>query len=345
MPPPPLTEVRQISRIAYGFFASKALFAALALGLFGHLAAGERSLADLVAATGVPRHRLATLLAALASVGLVVRDADGGWRNAPAAARYLVPGEPAYFGDYYRHQIDRQLYPNMAMLEAGLRGDDAGLAHNSMRGMLADPAEAEAFSRAQHAGSLGPALLLAKTTDLSGAASLLDVAGGTGAYAITLCRRYPQLRATILDFPSVAAVAARYVGEAGLAERIALLPGDALETPWPRGQDVVLMSYLLSAVGAGDIPVLLERARGALAPGGRVIVHDFMLDEDRSGPFSAAGFFLQYLTLRTDPVSFSASEVEGWLAAAGFADIASGPMIPEITGCAIARAPGQPSER
>jgi 2-hydroxy-4-(methylsulfanyl)butanoate S-methyltransferase len=338
--PPPLTEVRQISRIAYGFFASKALFAALNLGLFGHLAAADGSLGALSQATGVAENRLATLLAALASVGLVVHDADDGWSNAPASARYLVPGEPAYFGDYYRLQIDRQLYPNMLMLDAGLAGDEAGLAHNSMRGMLADRAEAEAFSRAQHAGSLGPALLLAKAIDLTGAATLLDVAGGTGAYAITLCRRYPDLRATILDFPSVTAVAAGYIADAGLTDRIALVAGDAIETDWPSDQDVVLMSYLLSAVGAADIPVLLDRARGALAPGGRIIVHDFMLDADRSGPFSAAGFFLQYLTLRIDSVSFTASEVAGWLGAAGFAEVASGTMIPEITGYAIARAPG-----
>jgi ubiquinone/menaquinone biosynthesis C-methylase UbiE len=338
--PAALTDVRQISRIAYGFLASKALFAALNLELFRHLAAGKRQLASLVAATGVPENRLATLLAALASAGLVVRDTVGGWSNAPAAARYLVPGEPAYFGDYYRFQIDRQIFPNMLALDAGLAGDQAGLAHHSMGGMLADPAEAEAFSRAQHAGSLGPALLLAKTIDLSGAATLLDVAGGTGAYAITLCQRYPGLRATILDFPSVTAVAARYIRDAALGDRIALVGGDARETEWPAGQHAVLMSYLLSAVGAADIPVLIERARRALVPGGRVILHDFVLDEDRSGPASAAGFFLQYLTLRTDAVSFTASELAAWLADAGFEGIETGVMIPEITGYAIARAPG-----
>lgn len=336
----PLTDVRQISKIAYGFFASKALFAALNLGLFGHLEAGMRDLATLASATGVAENRLATLLATLASVGLVVHDTENGWRNAPATARYLVPDEPAYFGDYYRFQIDRQIYPNMMMLDAGLAGNEAGLAHNSMRDMLADPEEAEAFSRAQHAGSLGPALLLAKAVDLTGAKRLLDVAGGTGAFAITLCRRYPGLFATILDFPNVTAVAARYIAEAALSERIALLPGDALETDWPGEQDLVLMSYLLSAVGTADIPVLVERARDALVPGGRVIIHDFMLDEDRCGPFAAAGFFLSYLTLRADPISFAPSEVEGWLAAAGFVDIHSGVMIPEITRYTIARVPG-----
>jgi 2-hydroxy-4-(methylsulfanyl)butanoate S-methyltransferase len=338
--PQPLTDVRQISRIAYGFLASKALFAALDLAVFGHIAAGRRRLADLAGATGVAEHRLATLLAALASAGLVERGADGEWNNAPAAARYLVPGEAAYFGDYYRFQIDRQIYPNMQALGAGLAGDERGLAADSWGGLLADPAAAEAFSRAQHAGSLGPALSLAKKIDLSGAETLLDVAGGSGAFAITLCQRYPGLRATILDYPTVTAVAARYIHDAGLSDRIALLSGDAVETDWPGAQDVVLMSYLLSAVGGADIAPLIGRARRALAPGGRLIVHDFMLDEDRSGPFCAAGFFLQYLTLRTDAVSFTASDVESWLAAAGFEDIRGGIMIPEITGYAIARAPG-----
>ena len=180
----PVTDVRQVSRIAYGFFASKALFAALILNLFGHLASGIQDIGRLAEATGVHANRLATLLSTLASVGLVVRGADDAWSNAPAASRYLVPGEPAYFGDYYRFQIDRQLYPNMMKVDAGLAGDQRHLAYDSMRDMLADPVEAEAFSRAQHAGSLGPALVLAKTLDLSGVATLLDVAGGTGAFSI-----------------------------------------------------------------------------------------------------------------------------------------------------------------
>jgi 2-hydroxy-4-(methylsulfanyl)butanoate S-methyltransferase len=336
--PQPLTDVRQISHIAYGFFASKALFAALNLNLFGHLAAGRTQFDSLANATGVAANRLATLLSVLASIGLVVRSGEN-WTNAPAASRYLVPGEPAYFGDYYRFQIDRQLYPNMLALDDALAGNGEKLAHSSMGGMLAEPAEAEAFSRAQHAGSLGPALLLAKTIDLTGATRLLDVAGGTGAFSITLCKRYPDLRSTILDFPTVTSIAARYVAEAKLTSRIALLGGDALQTEWPRGQDVVLMSYLASAVGAADIPLLLRRARAALVPGGRIIVHDFMLDEDRSGPFSAAGFFLQYLTLRTDGISFTAGDVARWLADAGFEKIAVGKMIPEITGYAIGTAP------
>lgn len=334
----PLTDVREISRIAYGFMASRALFAALNMELFRHIADGAGTVEALAPLTGATPNGLSTLLATLESVGVVTQE-GGGYANSPAAERYLVPSAPAYFGDYYRYQIDRQIYPQLTHIDAGLRGDETALAHDSMSGMLDDPVEAEAFSRAQHAGSLGPAMLFSKTVDLTEARSLLDVAGGTGAYSITLAQQNPNLNATIIDFPNVVDVARRYVGEAGMDDRIALVGGDALETEWPGDQDVVLMSYLLSAVGEADIPVLLDKAMVSLKPGGRLVIHDFMLNEDKAGPFSAAGFFLVYLAWRTDPVSFSAEDLLPLVQAAGFVDPVHDAMLPEITKYLVARKP------
>lgn len=326
----PLTDVREISKLAYGFMASRALFAALELRLFGHVAAGARDVDALSAATGVPRNRLQTLVAALASVGALVRE-EGGLSNAPAVATYLDPAARAYFGDYYRLQIGRQIYRDMTHLDAGLAGNRAALAHAEMSGWLSDPEEARIFSDAQHAGSMGPALMLAKRLDLSGVGSLLDVAGGTGAYSIGFCRANPGLAATILDFPAVIEVARGYVRDAGLVDRITLTAGDAREIAWPGGQDVVFMSYLLSAVGGDAIAPLLQRALGVLRPGGRLIIHDFMLDETHSGPSSAALFFLSYLSANPDAVSFTSGDMARWTRAAGFVDPAAEVMIPEIT--------------
>ncbi|HJM50701.1 MAG TPA: methyltransferase [Alphaproteobacteria bacterium] len=335
----PLTDVRQISHIAYGFMASKALFAALNVELFGHLDKGARDIEALAGATGMTPHGLETLLASLLSLGLLVRDGDD-YANAPATASYLVPGAKAYFGDYYRFQIDRQVYPNFIHLDAGLAGNEEGLAHDSFSGWVEDAQMAADFSRAQHAGSLGPALMMSDRIDLSGRRRLLDVAGGTGAYSITFCRRQAELVATIIDFPSVIEVAKGYVTAAGLEDRITLQAGDALAEEWPGNQDVVLMSYFLSAVGGGDIETLLGRAWQALAPGGRLIVHDFMLDDDRAGPAQAAAWFLVYLPLRTDAVSFSAAELEPLIAGHGFEGIQDQVMIPEITKVITAEKPG-----
>ena len=326
----PLTDVRDISRIAYGFMGSKALFAALNIDLFGHLGASSKTLERLVEETGVAANRLGTLLAALTAIGLLAREGNT-YRNAPASERYLVRGAPAYFGDYYRFQIDRQIYPALEHLDAGIAGDTQHLAFDSLAGLTGDPEEADAFTRAQHAGSMGPAVMLARTFDLGGARRMLDVGGGSGAFSIALCQRNPELRATVLDFPNVIDVAERFVTEAQLGHRIDYIRADAVHGPWPSGQDVILMSYLLSAVAESSFPLLLTKAWEALRPGGRLLIHDFMLDDDETGPALAALWFLQYLWGRIDGISFSAATLAEQLRGHGYENISDQVIIPEIT--------------
>jgi hypothetical protein len=328
-----LTDVRQISRIAYGFIASKTLFAALHLDLFGHLSPRGKTLAQLAIEMDLPRHRLLTLLTACTSLGLVVR-ADGRYVNGPAAEAYLVPHAPAYFGDYFRFQIDRQIYPLLLDLDQALHG----CAPRTVYGQLKDPEEAEYFTRAQHTGSLGPAAVLDRAVDLSGACRLLDVAGGSGAFTITLCRRHPGLRGTILDFPTVVDVARGFVREAALDGRVDCVAGNAVTDDWPGPHDVVLMSYLLSGVAGPAIDLVLRRAFHALEPGGLLLVHDFMVDDDRSGPRSAA---LWFMTLLFDPeaISFTTSELMLRVEAAGFGEPHVRELVPGITRLLTARKP------
>ena len=87
-----------------------------------------------------------------------------------------------------------------------------------------------------------------------------------------------------LDFPNALAVARDFTAEAGLDKRISFAEGDALKMEWPGGNDVVLMSYLFSALAPEAIAELCSRAYGALQPGGILIVHDFMVEDDGTGP-------------------------------------------------------------
>ena len=91
------------------------------------------------------------------------------------------------------------------------------------------------------------------------------------------------------------------------------------------------MSYLLSAVAEASFPLLFRKAWDALRPGGRLLIHDFMLDDDESGPALAALWFLHYLAGRVDGISFSAATLAPQLEAHGFADISDQVVIPEIT--------------
>jgi len=325
--------------------ASKALFAALEIGVFTELADDPLAPDDLADRTGLAARRLRTLLHALAGLGLLVRDGDR-FGNAPAADRYLVRGRAEDFGDYFRLQVGRQIYPAMLNLDAGLAGTRR--ASDTMSALLSAPGDARTFTTAQHVGSLAAARVLADrvvpdrlSTGSPGAIRLLDVGGGSGAFSIALCRRFPTLRATILDFPAVVEVARAYRDEAAMQDRIELVGGDAVSTPWPSGQHVVLMSYLLSALGdeepGSEVEAVLAKAHDCLEPGGLLVVHDFMLDDAGPGPLAAALWFLQYLAYQPDATSFSAAELSGRLCRAGFDPQPGTALIPGVTTVILAR--------
>jgi 2-hydroxy-4-(methylsulfanyl)butanoate S-methyltransferase len=117
------------------------------------------------------------------------------------------------------------------------------------------------------------------------------------------------------------------------------LAGNALTTPWPRNQDVVLMSYVWSAVGGNDIRTLASRALEALKPGGIVLVHDFMVDDDHEGPAFAAWYLLASLPDNPEAECLSPGFVERCLGDAGFAVDGTEPMLSEITALTRGRRP------
>ena len=266
------------------FHGSKALFAALEFDVFTHIAGGADSLPVLAKATGIAENRLVTLLTALKSLGLMA-EREGHFTNAPATARYLVAGAAGDFRDYVSLVNGAFGYESFRHLGAALRGERVFRDKGFYEGLIYDAGiGGESFSSAQHTGSLGPARLMAKHVDLSSRRRLLDVGGGSGAYSLAFCAANSQLAATILDFPQTVDTARRYAQKAGLAARIAHLAGNAITTDWPTGHDVILMSYLWSAVGDNDVRVLAGRAMDALPPGGLVLVHDFLVDDAHEGP-------------------------------------------------------------
>ena len=204
-----------------------------------------------------------------------------------------------------------------------------------------DPEEARRFSVAQHVGSLGPAHILTRRLGAVPWCNVLDVAGGTGAFSITLCHANSELRATILDYPNVCDVAAVYVEEAGLSDRVAMVAGDARATPWPADQDAVIVSYLLSAVSRDDIRDLLIRAFEALLPGGTLVLLDFMVTDDLDEPTSAELWLLFNVISDADAPQLHPRLLSTAAVNAGFVDPQEFELLPGITRVVTARKPAK----
>jgi 2-hydroxy-4-(methylsulfanyl)butanoate S-methyltransferase len=318
--------ITAVSSVAYGFMGSQALFAALEVGLFTELANGPASLGELARRLGIEPRPLRALLEACVATELLLRHGEH-YRNSAGAERYLVRQARGYVGDYYLRQIAATLYPQLPAARTVMRGGPAG---GTYAGFLADPARAEEFIRGQHAGSSGPAYLLAKTFAAGAYACLLDLGGGSGAFAIEMVRRH-GLSAIVVDHPSVVAVARKIVGETGLSDRIRCVEGDVVAGPWPSGADLILLSYVVSSYGPPVLREVLARAHAYLPPGGGLVVHDFALHGNRPGPRNAALWYFANLAISATTHPHTVDDITHAMADAGFLGVTARPHVPDIT--------------
>jgi predicted nicotinamide N-methyase len=328
--------VSKVSAIAYGFMGSQALFAALELGLFTALAEQPCGLDRLAARLQAPSGPLSVLLTTCQGLGLITRD-GGAYANSPAAQRFLVRTAHSYVGDYYLRQVSTLIYerlPLVRALLAGQLGEPLDYGHT-----LATPQVTEEFIRGQHAGSLGPARLLARTHDFSRSTRLLDLGGGSGAFAIEAVTSVPTLSAMVFDLPQVVSVTERIVEEAGLASRITCSGGDLRTDPWPVGADVILLSYIVSCYAPETLDTLLSRALAYLPSGGELLVHDFALYPDRSGPRNTALFLFGQLTASAQTHAYTVDELAAAMRRAGYLDVTAQPFLPDLTFLARGRKP------
>ncbi len=329
----------EVSQIAFGFMASKALFAGLHVDVFTVLADGPKKSPEISQKTGIPTNRITTLMTALTSIGLVDRSDDEVYSNSPGAEAFLSRTAKYDFGDYLRYQIDKQMYPFLQQLNEVIDGSLDPDAVDSYQHWMADPEQAAIYSDAQHAGSLGPGKTLARLVDLSGAKQMLDVAGGTGAMTIRLLEANPELSSTIIDFPNVSELGWRFITEAGMIDRVRYIPGNALQIEWPTGQDAILMSYLFSGIPGEELPRMVAQAFDCMAPGGKLMVHDFMVDDDRQGPALAALWQLQHMAFTPDARSVAPGWLTQQMEKAGFTGIEDHEMVPGMTRLVVGSKP------
>lgn len=125
---------------------------------------------------------------------------------------------------------------------------------------------------------------------------LLDIGGNTGKWALHCLRHDPQVHISILDLPGQLRMAQRTLTEAGFAARTAFHEANLLDpaSPVPGGFDVVWMSQFLDCFAESEIVSILQRARLALAAGGKIYILEPFWDRQR---LQAGAFSLQMTSL------------------------------------------------
>lgn len=124
---------------------------------------------------------------------------------------------------------------------------------------------------------------------------MLDVGGGSGAYSIAFARANPDLHAEVLDLASVLPMTRGYIAAAELESRVTTRAGDLRADAFGSGCDLVFVSAICHMLGPAENRDLLKRCFAATAPGGRIVINDFILDADKTAPKAGALFSLTML--------------------------------------------------
>jgi cyclopropane fatty-acyl-phospholipid synthase-like methyltransferase len=164
-----------------------------------------------------------------------------------------------------------------------------------------------------------PLVVNALGTD--GVHRVLDLGGGSGAYSIAFAKASPDVRCEILDLPEVLPLTAEYVNQAGVSAQVSLRAGNMLHDDFGSGYDIVLLNAICHMFSEEQNRDIFRRARQALAPNGRLVVQDFILNPDKTGPQQAALFSVNMLVGTEAGASYSEAEYTGWMSAAGLNDV------------------------
>jgi ubiquinone/menaquinone biosynthesis C-methylase UbiE len=113
---------------------------------------------------------------------------------------------------------------------------------------------------------------------------VLEVATGTGVQLIRLARARQGGRTAGVELAAgMLAQSRKRVRAAGLADRVELIHGSALELPFDdHSFDVLVNSYMLDLLPRDDIPRAVGEFRRVLRPGGRLVLSNMTVGERRA---------------------------------------------------------------
>lgn len=311
-----------------------AVVAGLDFGIFTFLSQKPKSsFEEIVRFTGLRTDKLRPLLQALCATELVNKE-DGQYQNSIVAEDLLVTdGE-----DSWRHILfgwQQIYYPAFVEMTNALReGTNTALtsypgAEPTLYQRLAhDPKRQEIFHAAMGAFTLRSMSGLLESRELASVGHLLDVGGNDGTTASRLVARYPKMRVTIFDLPSVTEVAGR-ASPKEIGERIQLHPGDLFADAFPRDADAVLFSHVLEIFSEEQILSLLTKAYDALPTGGKVLIYGFNVSDDETRGLYSARLSLYLNVLASGQgMAYPAKDWERWLRQVGFVRVMTSTGLP-----------------
>ncbi len=309
----------RIMKLGIGFWESKTLLSAVELGLFTALAKGPVDGNVLAQQLGLDSRSARDFFDALVALGMLKRSGTK-YTNAPDAALYLDRNKPSYVGGMLE-MSNARLYRFWGSLTEALR---TGRPQNEIKTgedffgtLYKDPQRLEGFLKAMTGLSKGTARAMAAKFPWKKHKTFIDIGCAQGGVAVEIALAHKHLTGGGMDLPVVRPVFEAYARDNGLEGRLRFHPGDFFKDPLPKA-DVLIMGHILHDWNLEEKMMLLRKAYDALPAGGALIVHEALIDDDRSKNAFGLLMSLNMLIETTGGFDFTGADCTRWMKEAGY---------------------------
>ena len=305
----------QLQAISTGFIKAKVVLAAAELKLFDITAGDGVTAADAAGKIDGDLRCTEILLDALVAVEMLEKR-DDRYRLRPEWVPVLREDSPSQIVSMLRHR--NRMFREWSRIEDRIRGQEPE--PSSDRALLHDARANRDFIRAMVAasGELAPGVV--DRIDLGDVRRVADLGGGPGHYASEFASRDAEIEAWLIDLPQTIETAREIAADWLTHERVHALAWDFYEDPPPTelpAFDLVFLSQVVHAESPARNRDLFGKIANLLDPGGRLVVHEFFVDPDRTTPADAALFAVNMLAMTPGGRTYTVDEVNAWARDAG----------------------------
>jgi ubiquinone/menaquinone biosynthesis C-methylase UbiE len=314
---------------------TEALKTAVDLEVFTAIAEGNTTAAAIAKRCQAAERGVRMLCDFLTIHGFLTKDVTQ-YGLAADTALFLSKKSPAYMGGAMEFMLNPHSREAFGKLTEAVRRGGTAMGDGST---VAENPDWVTFARAMMPLMRMPGQMMAAELRKGGEAKkVLDIAAGHGIYGISVAKENPGAQVYAADWRNVLEVAKANAEAMGVGDRYHLIPGSAFETDFGSGYDIVLIPNFLHHFDTATCTALMKKVRGALKPGGRAAILEFIPNDDRVTPPTAAAFSMIMLVNTPSGDAYTYAEIESMAKDAGFPRVELSPREIGFSRLAIAYA-------
>lgn len=300
-----------------------AMKAALELDLFTAIDEGAGTVREIAARCKASERGTRILCDYLTTAGFLTKSKEK-YAVTPDAATFLSKRSPAYLGTTAQFLASQNLRQNFDSLADTIRRGSVSQEGNTVK--EDNPIWVE-FARAMAPMMFPAAQAIAEILGPSDAPiRVLDLAAGHGIFGIMVAQRHPKAEIVAQDWAAVLEVAVENAKKMGVGNRLRTLPGDAFTVEYGTGYDAALVTNFIHHFDHEANVRLFKKIAAALNPGGRVVILEFVPNDDRVSPPIPAGFSLTMLAGTPAGDAYTLAEIQSMLSEGGFRKATAHPL-------------------